>query len=77
MRIRTHLTGPLSAQGLMMISLPAQKRTISRRLEPKSFIYKPLERKTRFIALSDGMVTGPFSEGSGASGSLQVIKQLR
>jgi hypothetical protein len=51
----------------MMISPPAQAGTFSRRLEPKSFIYKPLESKTRFIALSDGMVAGPFSTGSGAS----------
>jgi hypothetical protein len=34
--------------------------------EPKSFIDKPLESKTRFIALSGGMVTGLLSEGSGA-----------
>ena len=52
-----------------MISPPsAQEGTISRRLEHKSFIYKPLEINTRFIALSDGMVTGLFSEGSGARG---------
>jgi hypothetical protein len=36
----------------------AQEGTISRRLEHKSFISKPLESKTRFIALSDGRVAG-------------------
>ncbi len=51
-----------------MISPPAQEGTLSRSLEHKSFIYKPLDSKTRFIALSDGMVTGLFSEGSGARG---------
>jgi len=50
----------------MISSLSTQEDIISRSLEPKSFIYKPLERETRFIALSDGMVTGPFAEGSGA-----------
>jgi hypothetical protein len=29
-----------------------------RRLEPKPLISKPLESKARFIALSDGRVTG-------------------
>jgi len=65
-RIRSHLADPLSAQGLMMISPPAQAGTSSRGLEHKSFIHNPLESKTRFIALSDGMVTGPFSGESGA-----------
>ncbi len=52
-----------------MISPPSvQEGTISRRLEHKSFIYKPLEINTRVIALSNGMVTGLFSEGSGARG---------
>ncbi len=51
-----------------MISPPsAQEGTISRRLEHKSFIYKPLESKTLFLALSDGMVAWLFSEGSSAS----------
>jgi hypothetical protein len=45
----------------------------------KSFIYKPLDSKTRFIALSGRMVTGPFSEGSGArrcpgSGRLPIAR---
>jgi hypothetical protein len=31
--------------------------TLSRIMEHKSFISKPLESKTWFIALSDGMVT--------------------
>jgi hypothetical protein len=43
-----------------MISPPSaqEEDTISRRLEHKSFISDPLESKTRFIALSDGRVTG-------------------
>jgi hypothetical protein len=44
---------------------PLQPR---RWLNPKSFIYKPSESRTPFIALSDGVVTGPFSEESGAGG---------
>jgi hypothetical protein len=59
LRIRGHPTGPPSAQELIMISpASAQEGTISRRLEHKSFISNPLESKTRFIALADGMVTG-------------------
>jgi hypothetical protein len=49
----------------MMSPPTAQEGTISRRLEHKSFGYKPLESKTRFITLSDGKVTGLFSERSG------------
>ena len=46
--IRGHPTGPPSAQGLMTISpCSAQEGTISRALEPKSFIDKPLESKTQ------------------------------
>ena len=53
-------TGPPSAQMLIMISHPSvqEEGAISRRLEHKSFISKPLESNTRFIALSDGVVTG-------------------
>ena len=42
-----------------MISPPSAQEagTISRRLEHKSFISKPLEGKTRFIAFADGRVT--------------------
>jgi hypothetical protein len=59
LRIRGHPTGPPSAQELIMISpSSAQEGTISRRLEHKSFISKPLESKTRFIALADGRVAG-------------------
>ncbi len=44
LRIPGHPTGPPSAQGFMMISPPpARERTVSRRLEHKSFSYKPLE----------------------------------
>src|ERR1019366_4948863 len=55
LRIRGHPTGPPSAQALIMISPPStqEEGTISRRLEHKSFVSKPLESKTRFIALSD------------------------
>src|ERR1035441_5523442 len=35
------------------------------RREHKSFNYKPLESKTRFIALAEGMVIGLFSEEPG------------
>jgi hypothetical protein len=44
----------------MMISHPSAQEAgaISRRVEHKSFISKPLESKTRFIALSDGKITG-------------------
>jgi hypothetical protein len=42
----------------MMVSNALEEGDISRRLEPKSFISKPLESKTRFIALSDGKITG-------------------
>ena len=57
---RRHPTGPPSAQELKMTShFSAQKEgTISRNLERKSFISKPLESKTWFVALSDGMITG-------------------
>ena len=59
-------TARASAQGLMMISpSSAQEGTISQRLEHKSFIYNSLESKTRFIARSDGVVTGLLSEESG------------
>ena len=43
---------------MMMVSNALEEGDISRRLEPKSFISKPLESKTRFIALSDGKITG-------------------
>jgi hypothetical protein len=65
-RIRSDLADSLSAQGLMMISPPAQAGTSSRRPEHKSFIHKLLESKTRFIVPSDGMVTGHFSGEPGA-----------
>ena len=60
LRIRVHATPPASAQELVMISHPLAQEAgdISRRLEHMSFISKPLESKTQFIALSDGMVTG-------------------
>jgi hypothetical protein len=35
-----------------------EEGAISRNLERKSFIFKPLESKTWFIALSDGKITG-------------------
>ena len=59
LRIRGHPTGPPSAQELIMISHHSAQEdgTISRIMEHKSFISKPLESKTWFIALSDGMVT--------------------
>jgi hypothetical protein len=43
-----------------MISHPSaqEEGTLSLNLEHKSFISNPLESKTWFIALSDGMVTG-------------------
>jgi hypothetical protein len=46
--------------GATLISQPSAQAegTLSRRLEHKSFISKPLESKARFIALSDGRVTG-------------------
>jgi hypothetical protein len=60
LRIRGHPTGLPSAQERIMISPhSAQEGTISRRLEYKSFISKPLDSATRFIALSDGRVTVP------------------
>jgi hypothetical protein len=42
-----------------MISPPLteEEGIISRRLEHKSFISKPLESNTRFIALANGRVT--------------------
>jgi hypothetical protein len=42
-----------------MTSRPSAQEngTISRNIDHKSFISKPLESKTWFIALSDGMVT--------------------
>ena len=57
---RVHATGLASAQELMMISHPSAQEAgaISRRVEHKSFISKPLESKTQFIAPADGMVTG-------------------
>jgi hypothetical protein len=59
LRIRGHPTGLTSAQELIMNSPPsAQEGTISWRLEHKSFISKPLDSKTRFIALTDGTDTG-------------------
>jgi hypothetical protein len=60
LRIRVHATGLASAQELMMISHPSAQEAgaISRRVEHKSFISKPLESKTQFIAPADGMVTG-------------------
>ena len=59
-RIRGHPTGPPSAQKLTMTSRPSaqEEGILSRNLEHKSFISKPLESKTQFIALSDRMVTG-------------------
>ena len=61
LRIRSHPTGPPSTQVLIMISPPTaqEKGTISRKLYHKSFISKPLESKTQFIALFDGRVAGP------------------
>jgi hypothetical protein len=55
-----HPAGPPSAQEFVMISHPSaqEEGTNSRRLEHKSFISNPLESKIRFIALSDGLVTG-------------------
>jgi hypothetical protein len=43
-----------------MVSHPSahEEGTSSRNLEHKSFIYKPLESKTWFFALSNGRVTG-------------------
>jgi len=59
LRIRDHPTGPPSDQALIMISPPSDlERSISRRRKHKSFISKPLESKTRMIALSDRRVTG-------------------
>src|ERR1039457_5028089 len=46
---RVHKDQPPSAQ---------EESTLSRRREHKSFISKPLESKTQFIALADGRVTG-------------------
>ena len=54
---RGHLTGPSSNKALIMISPPSAREegTISRRLEHKSLISKPLESKTRFFAVFGGM----------------------